>query len=60
MGVPKGLTAEKKLITDEILSAIFADFPILNAESARKRLNFAASYLHNRLELRGKWAHFEK
>ena len=38
----------------------FEDFSITMAENCQKIPNFDGSYLGNRLELEGKWAHFEK
>ena len=49
----------KKIDNGRNFESHFGNFPILNVEKAQKRPNFGASYLHNRLKLRGKWAHFE-
>ena len=49
---------EKRIDFQAKIYPIFADFPIQIPENARKRANFVASYLGNRLELREKWAHF--
>ena len=44
----------------KIYEQILANFPIQIDENRRKWPNFDGSYLSNRLELWGKWAHFGK
>ena len=51
----RGYQCWKKLITDH-----FGPFSIQIVENVWKRTIFDSPYLCNRLELRGKWAHFEK
>ena len=58
---PKWVIQWLKLIHgNEIQDPDFGDFPIQIAKNSRKRPFFDESYLDNRLELGGKWAHFGK